>query len=158
MSKYGFNPNELRKTIVTQIDKDGFHNRTVTYGKDSGESENSDWSIATILFKNNTSTPFQFRRPIIIYNNDVTSGLYIDIAGTFQNGSSDHIEIVLYKGRVMVPFAVMITSDIFNGDFFSSFKLDLSGNVELADRDDSDYLLITGDCEITINNYDESPL
>lgn len=34
MSKYGFNEKELRKTIVTKIDKDGFHEQTVAYGKD----------------------------------------------------------------------------------------------------------------------------
>lgn len=25
MGKYGFNKNEIRKTIVTMVDKDGFH-------------------------------------------------------------------------------------------------------------------------------------
>lgn len=30
---YGFNENELRKTITIQVDKDGFQKKTVTYGK-----------------------------------------------------------------------------------------------------------------------------
>ena len=42
MSKYGFNPKELRKTIITKIDKDGFHERTVEY---AGESSDSDTSM-----------------------------------------------------------------------------------------------------------------
>lgn len=42
MSKYGFNPKELRKTIITRIDKDGFHERTVEY---AGESSDSDTSM-----------------------------------------------------------------------------------------------------------------
>lgn len=33
MGKYGFNENELVKTITTMIDKDGFHKDVVTYGK-----------------------------------------------------------------------------------------------------------------------------
>lgn len=33
MSKYGFNENEVKRTIVTMIDKDGFHKETVYDGK-----------------------------------------------------------------------------------------------------------------------------
>lgn len=33
MSKYGFNENELRKTITVMVDKDGFHKEVVSYGK-----------------------------------------------------------------------------------------------------------------------------
>ena len=33
MSKYGFNENEVVKTITTMIDKDGFHKEVITYGK-----------------------------------------------------------------------------------------------------------------------------
>ena len=172
MSKYGFNPKELRKTIVTQIDKDGFHNRTVTYGKDSGGSESSDWSTATITFQNDTSTPFEFRYPVTYSTSsggqlrkaaqDETTrrhgvGLYIDNAGTYKNGMSTIVETILYKGALMVPFWVMIRSDTFAGDFFSSFKLDLSENVRLVESDDDDYFCITGDCEITIKDHDDNP-
>ena len=158
MSKYGFNPKELRKTIVTQIDKDGFHNRTVVYGKDSGGSESSDWSTATITFQNDTSTPFEFRCPMIADDvPNMVTGLYIDSAGTFKNGSFATIGTILYKGGLMVPFWIMIRSDTFAGDFFSNFKLDLSGNVELVEYNDDDYLHITGDCEITIKDHDDNP-
>lgn len=33
MGKYGFNENELVKTVTTMIDKDGFNKKVVTYGK-----------------------------------------------------------------------------------------------------------------------------
>ena len=158
MSKYGFNPKELRKTIVTQIDKDGFRNRTVVYGKDSGESQSSDLSTAIIMFKNNTSTPFEFRCPMITDGvPNMADGLYIDNAGTFKNGNSAPIVTILYKGGLMVPFWVMIRSNTFAGDFFSSFKLDLSENVRLVESDDDDYFCITGDCEITIKDHDDNP-
>ena len=39
MSKYGFNENEVVKTITDMIDKDGFHKQVVTYGKPGSGSE-----------------------------------------------------------------------------------------------------------------------
>lgn len=33
MGKYGFNENEIVKTVTDMIDKDGFHKEVVTYGK-----------------------------------------------------------------------------------------------------------------------------
>ena len=42
MSKYGFDEKELRKTIVTMIDKDGFHKEVVTYGNEPYSSDDSN--------------------------------------------------------------------------------------------------------------------
>ena len=39
MSKYGFNENEIVKTVVDMVDKDGFHKEVVTYGKPEPEPE-----------------------------------------------------------------------------------------------------------------------
>ena len=42
MSKYGFNENELRKTVIDMIDKDGFHKTVTLYGNEaSGHIEES---------------------------------------------------------------------------------------------------------------------
>lgn len=49
MSTRGFNENELFKTIVTQIDKDGFNKRTVLYGDDADISR-GDYKKATVTF------------------------------------------------------------------------------------------------------------
>ena len=169
MSKYGFNPKELRKTIVTQIDKDGFHNRTVVYGKDSGGSQSSDWSTATITLKNNTSTAFYFICPIAFSDSPPkpsrmrkaaqeepvesgVPGLYIVDTDPYKNGMSVSIETILYKGVLMVPISLMIASATFDGDVSSDLSLDLSENVKIVDYDDYDYFCITGDCEITIND------
>ena len=48
MSKYGFDEKELRKTIVTMIDKDGFHKEVVTYGNDPHTSDdtNEEFNVA----------------------------------------------------------------------------------------------------------------
>ena len=43
MSKYGFDEKELRKTIVTMIDKDGFHKKVVTYGTDGSSEVSSEF-------------------------------------------------------------------------------------------------------------------
>lgn len=48
MSKYGFDEKELRKTIVTMIDKDGFHKEVVTYGNEpySSDDANKEFNVA----------------------------------------------------------------------------------------------------------------
>lgn len=43
MSKYGFDEKELRKTIVTMIDKDGFHKEIVKYGSDGSSEASSEF-------------------------------------------------------------------------------------------------------------------
>ena len=40
MSKYGFNENELRKTVVDMIDKDGFHKKVVIENGSGSSSSN----------------------------------------------------------------------------------------------------------------------
>lgn len=48
MSKYGFNENEVKKTIVTMIDKDGFHKETVYDGKCEASSAPVDPSAFAV--------------------------------------------------------------------------------------------------------------
>lgn len=48
MSKYGFNENEVKKTIVTMIDKDGFHKETVYDGKYEASSAPADPSAFAV--------------------------------------------------------------------------------------------------------------
>ena len=43
MSKYGFDEKELRKTIVTMIDKDGFHKKVVRYGADDSSEVSGEF-------------------------------------------------------------------------------------------------------------------
>lgn len=50
MSKYGFNENELRKTIVTAIDKDGFHKKTLFEGKSESADKKMEAEIAFVDF------------------------------------------------------------------------------------------------------------
>lgn len=38
MKKHGFNENELVKTVVDMVDKDGFHKQVVNYGKSMADS------------------------------------------------------------------------------------------------------------------------
>ena len=51
MSKYGFNENELVKTVTDMIEKDGFHKREVTYGKQGGASSAS-FAVGTMKTEN----------------------------------------------------------------------------------------------------------
>lgn len=57
MSKYGFDEKELRKTIVTMIDKDGFHKKVVTEGSSVPELENNEL-VADICMVPPNSTNF----------------------------------------------------------------------------------------------------
>lgn len=55
MSKYGFNENEVKKTIVTMIDKDGFHKETVYDGKyeaDATPGDTEEFSAEGYIYDN----------------------------------------------------------------------------------------------------------
>lgn len=64
MSKYGFDEKELRKTIVTMIDKDGFHKKVVTYGNEpyspGSPDDSGDKFIAEVEWDYTNSLPFMF--------------------------------------------------------------------------------------------------
>ena len=51
MSKYGFNENEVKKTIVTMVDKDGFHKETVYDGKYEA-SNTAEFSAEGYIYDN----------------------------------------------------------------------------------------------------------
>ena len=70
MSKYGFNEKELRKTIVTMIDKDGFHKEIVTYGNEpySPDSPDSPDDSGDKLFAQ-AEWDYNYTMPLIfVYN------------------------------------------------------------------------------------------
>lgn len=64
MSKYGFDEKELRKTIVTMIDKDGFHKEIVTYGNEPYSPDSPDDSddklFAQVEWDYSNSSPIMF--------------------------------------------------------------------------------------------------
>lgn len=166
MSKYGFNPKELRKTIITQIDKDGFHNRTVTYGKDSGGSGSGDFSRATITIHNESRFNFYYCCPRIIEDEDDESLVpYLDASklGPFGGNENVSFETVLYKNVLELPFDVIFSfADGLTSiaTFYIACTVLGSGNVEVVEDEDNDYnyLRITGDCEITIKNTVDGPV
>ena len=64
MSKYGFDEKELRKTIITMIDKDGFHKEIVTYGSEPYSPDSPDDSgdklFAQAEWDYSNSSPIMF--------------------------------------------------------------------------------------------------
>lgn len=54
MSKYGFDEKELRKTIVTMIDKDGFHRDTISVNEKKTDSISVDKGISRRSVDNQT--------------------------------------------------------------------------------------------------------
>ena len=67
MSKYGFNENELVKTVTDMIDKEGFHKREVTYGKQGSGSASASFEVGTLISSSRT-TPSNFDVTLIAIN------------------------------------------------------------------------------------------
>lgn len=156
MKNIGFNENELRKTIITKIDKDGFHERTVTYGKDSGsESGDGNFSTATVTIVNNTSDnntndpvfDFRFHCPAVVE----ASGRFPACVGDYYTDQIHPEETVtvesavLYKGILFVDLELAFDST--SGEL-NRFVFTATGDVEQEGL----RLLISGDCTITISD------
>lgn len=139
--KKGFNPDQLRKTIVTKIDKDGFHERTVYYGKDSVGS--GDWSTAKVKIINNSSYTILAR--IFAYYSKFNGAT----ANTnFINGHGQYVTLLVpvptEGGYFIHPQDIGPELDSSSG-FSQNFTV--SGNAEI-DSEYRDIIKITGDCEI----------
>ena len=147
MSKYGFNPKELRKTIVTQIDKDGFHNRTVVYGKDSGESESgsSDLSTAKLTFADGESTGkgYCVLCPTIVDTGNAEMGtIFTMVTFRVTHDNPVTVDIPLLKGVCYFPRGIPFTEVTDE----PTFTPGLTGNVTLS----GEMFVITGDATITM--------
>lgn len=144
MSKYGFNENEVRKTITTQIDKDGFHKQTVTYGKDSGGS--GEWTTANVTFINTGD------------ENHVP--YYVNISNIHENTFNicEHLEV--HDSSPLVA-----TIPLFNGEAridysaFESFNSNdtpiVEGDVEFVNDDNGLYFRVFGDCSIELLGFND---
>lgn len=154
MSKYGFNENEVRKTIVTRIDKDGFHKETVIDGKSSEET--SDFSTATVTFTNtNTETEKHFTLiPAISLGSDTINTYDLGLnENTLQVDPSESVsvQVPLYKG--MIDFAVRF-------DNIDRSTISISGDItqveidEVVHQDDANIAhvtyRVTGDASVSI--------
>lgn len=152
MSKYGFNENELRKTITTQIDKDGFHKETVTYGKDSGESGTGDFSTctATVSFTGEiTESDFHLNVPCLDKN-----GTYINIVSVYDE--SDEYTVVLYKGYAILStlsYAELYECE-FEGDIYSVEDLTEEEQLIFSDLVEGQYV-VKGDFTVTVSPVQE---
>lgn len=151
MSKYGYNEKELRKTIITKIDKDGFHNRTVTYGKDSGGSGSSDWSIAKVTFidSNSSGQGYPVLCPMVVDSGDPETGIIFTMSSERVNNSNPlTVDIPLFKGACHISEGLMFDADTYE----YSIAPVLTGNVILLPN--VNIFVITGDATITLKSLD----
>lgn len=154
MSKYGFNENEVRKTIVTQIDKDGFYKETVIDGKSSEET--SDFSTATVTFTNtNTEAEKHFTvSPTISLGSDTINTYDLGLNAYYLQvdpSESVSVQVPLYKGTI--DFAVRF-------DNIDRSTISISGNItqveidEVAYEDDENIAhvtyRVTGDASVSV--------
>ena len=152
MSKYGYNEKELRKTIITKIDKDGFHNRTVTYGKDSGGSGSSDWSIAKVTFidSNSSGKGYPVLCPRVIDTGDPEMGTIFSMSpGRVSYDNPLTMNVPLFKGTCYLPGALMLSDDKYRMDIAPV----LTGNVTIS----GNMYIITGDASITLVSIGDEP-
>ena len=94
MSKYGFNENEIVKTIVTKIDKDGFHKKEVFKGNVDGGGGSSDITYATMTVASGGSA-VALGIPAIEDNADLAR---IDTSERVY-APGEVVTILLYKGQ-----------------------------------------------------------
>ena len=83
MSKYGFNENEVKKTIVTMIDKDGFHKETVYDGKYEASST-AEFSAEGYIYDN----PVAGAKETVIFVINIPDNA--EVIGTSSKTDSDY--------------------------------------------------------------------
>lgn len=153
--KKGFNPDQLRKTIVTKIDKDGFNERTVYYGKDSGGS--GDWSTAHVTFICQNEDPSNSNGYIVyipVFNPDYPDMICVGALGVYPNDDPPiEVEVPLYKGSlILLCYPGLEHPCILNVDFgitpVVSGEVSLQPSLYGADEPGWD-IVITGDGTFT---------
>ena len=152
MSKYGFNPKELRKTIITQIDKDGFYNRTVTYGKDSGGSQSGDWPTAKLTFadSNASGAGYFASCPIVADTGfpEIGTAFTMDLVQV-NHDNPVTVDVPLFKGACYLPLSVIFSKTIQSMGFVGDSYPELAGNVTFLS---DEVFVITGDATITMQS------
>lgn len=98
MSKYGFNENEIVKTIITKIDKDGFHKKEVFEGNVDGGWSSSDITYATMTVASGGSAVEMSLPFLEDYTDDHTDLSKINTSKRFYQ-PGDVVTVLLYKGQ-----------------------------------------------------------
>ena len=133
MSKYGFNENEVRKTIVTKIDKDGFNKRDVFDGNVDGGT--SDITFATITVTGESSLGL-----VIPEFHEAADGFSAYLGVVYQDiQPGEERRIPLYKGMTVIHFP--------ETDDPTSVAID--GDAEIFS---DNIIMITGDFSIGYTN------
>lgn len=130
MSKYGFNENEVRKTIITKIDKDGFHKEETFDGNVDGGT--SDITFATITVTGESRLGMVIPEFLEAVDED-PAYLGVEYHDLFPG---DTKTIPLYKGITVIPFPE--TDD--------STRVAVEGDAETIG--DNNVIMITGDFSI----------
>lgn len=112
MSKYGFNENEIVKTIVTKIDKDGFHKKEVFEGNVDGGGGSSDITYATMTVASGGNA-VRLSVPTL---EDDTDSAKIDTSER-EYAPGEVVTVLLYKGQARASlYPNMRDNYAFSGD------------------------------------------
>lgn len=120
MSKYGFNPKELRRTIITRIDKDGFHERTVEY---AGKSSDSDTSMIA-RFDSNVIAACDYPENTVyvaVFKGSSTYDVGDEVEGT---SAVQMVDITRIRGPQKRIAIISMTMEIEYGTSYGVYALD----------------------------------
>lgn len=133
MNNRGFNERELRKAIVTKIDKDGFNKREVF----DGDVGPLDITLATMTVAEESTS---ISMSVCAYKD--AEGELPERLETYSDtfSSGDVVSMPLYKGLAIVHL---------DSNAVDSSDLSVSGNAEILSSGSIFALKITGDFTIT---------
>lgn len=147
MSTRGFNENELVKTIITQIDKDGFNKKTVLYGDDAHIGGGA-FEKATVTFACSTNSSYECVPSCVILDGviDTTTQNSSEKALSVTEDSPVSIDIPLGENgaSIQVIFESVGSSDIHATGNVTIASTQAAGQSTMA------VLTVTGDGTVSV--------
>lgn len=151
MSKRGYNEKELFKTIVTQIDKDGFNKRTVLYGDDANVGS-GDYKKATVTFMCKENDSYSCAPGISTVDGVISASSIATAARVIDVSYESPATIDVPLGENGVEFDVVFVS------VGAGASSEVTGDIEITreqttvgGNDLLVVLTVTGDGTVTIN-------
>ena len=148
MSTRGFNENELVKTIITQIDKDGFNKKTVLYGEDARIGGGA-FEKATVTFACSTNSSYECMPSCVILDGVIdTTMSYNSSAKVLSITEDSPVSIDIPLGdngaSIEVVFKSVESSDIHKAGNVTIVSTQAAGQDTVA------VLTVTGDGTISV--------
>lgn len=147
MSTRGFNENELVKTIVTQIDKDGFNKKTVLYGEDAHMGGGA-FEKATITFACSTNSSYECIPSCVILDGVIDTTTQNTSAKVLSVTEDSPVSIDIPLGENGASVGV-IFDDVGSTDIHATGNVVIA-SAQAAGQDTMAVLTVTGDGTVSV--------